>query len=204
MKILLTPHNPSWALQFNAAKSSLHQTLHGIPILSIEHVGSTSIPGLLAKPVIDIDIVVPASFMAATRAALVAAGYTDMGDQGVPERIAFRGPGYGIEEVVGSPPGPSPSEVSRLREFRENTYVCLEGCLSLKNHRDVKNILLQDAELRNEYAECKMRLVDEIEDGGEGLGIDDYVRGKTGVLAKILRKAGWTEEMLEEVRKVNE
>ncbi|KAL5316159.1 hypothetical protein ACEPPN_017037 [Leptodophora sp. 'Broadleaf-Isolate-01'] len=190
MKILLTPHNPSWALQFNAAKSSLHQTLHGIPIVSIEHVGSTSIPGLLAKPVIDIDIVVPASFMAATRAALVAAGYTDMGDQGVPERIAFRGPGYGIEEVVGSPPGPSPSEVSRLREFRENT--------------DVKNILLQDAELRNEYAECKMRLVDEIEDGGEGLGIDDYVRGKTGVLAKILRKAGWTEEMLEEVRKVNE
>lgn len=61
-------------------------------------------------------------------------------------------------------------------------------------------MLLEDAELRKEYSEVKWRLVEETEDFGD---MNDYVRGKTGILTKILKRAGWSEEMLEEVRKVN-
>ncbi|KAH7400216.1 putative UPF0157 protein YqkA [Cadophora sp. MPI-SDFR-AT-0126] len=189
MPILLSPHNPRYTTQFITTKSTLHELLHGIPTLSIEHVGSTSIPGLLAKPIIDIDIIVSPSSLAATRTALVAAGYKDLGEMGVEGRFAFREPGVGDEERKG-------------KEFKENTYVCIEGCLSLRNHRDVKRVLLQDGGLRREYGECKRRLVEEIGDA-EG-GMDDYVRGKTGVLGEVLRKAGWSEEMLEVVRRVNE
>jgi GrpB-like predicted nucleotidyltransferase (UPF0157 family) len=72
----------------------LQEILKGIPILSIEHVGSTSIPGLVAKPVLDIDIVVTPETLPATRAAMASAGYTDLGERGVPDRYSSLQPGY--------------------------------------------------------------------------------------------------------------
>ncbi|PVH81358.1 putative UPF0157 protein YqkA [Cadophora sp. DSE1049] len=195
MPIILSPHTPLYAAQFTTTKSTLHKILHGIPTLSIEHIGSTSIPNLLAKPIIDIDIVVSSSSLAETRAALVFAGYTDLGDQGIPGRIALRESGWSWEEGKGNGKGNG-------KEFKENTYVCVEGCLSLRNHRDVRRVLMGDEGLRGEYGECKRRLVEEIGDR-EG-GMDDYVRGKTEVLGRVLKKAGWSEEEVEVVRRVNE
>ncbi len=65
----------------------------------------------------------------------------------------------------------------------------------------MKRVLLEDAELRKEYGEVKRRLVEGMGDFGD---MDDYVRGKTGILMKILSRAGWSEELLEEIRKLNE
>ncbi len=101
MKVIILPHDPAWITQFNSIKSDLLSILSGIPILSIEHVGSTSVPGLLAKPVLDINIVVTPAILDATRERLGSAGYTDMGELGVPGRFAFRQPGYGVEDVAG-------------------------------------------------------------------------------------------------------
>ena len=53
--IIVVPHNPNWADEFLAAKERLSIILAGCPVLSIEHIGSTSIPDLWAKPVIDIN-----------------------------------------------------------------------------------------------------------------------------------------------------
>jgi GrpB-like predicted nucleotidyltransferase (UPF0157 family) len=52
MKVAIEPHNPAWSLKFNHVRTDLEKILKHIPILSIEHVGSTSIPGLPAKPVL--------------------------------------------------------------------------------------------------------------------------------------------------------
>ena len=49
-------------------------------------------PGLAAKPRLDIDIVVAADHVRAARAALEAKGYAWLGEQGVPDRHAFRAP----------------------------------------------------------------------------------------------------------------
>ena len=56
-KITVVPHNPEWAGEFERIKSELTLALGGLA-LAVEHVGSTSVAGLYAKPVIDIDIVI--------------------------------------------------------------------------------------------------------------------------------------------------
>ena len=80
MKVTILPHDPTWATQFATQKALLGTILSGIAFHSIEHVGSTSIPGLLAKPVLDIDIITPPTSLPSARAALVGAGYVDCGE----------------------------------------------------------------------------------------------------------------------------
>jgi GrpB-like predicted nucleotidyltransferase (UPF0157 family) len=53
--IVIEDYDPAWAAQFAAARARLSPAL-GDQIISIEHVGSTSVPGLAAKPIIDIDL----------------------------------------------------------------------------------------------------------------------------------------------------
>ena len=58
--ILVADHDPAWAATFEriGSRSRRRRSSGGCRYLSIEHVGSTSVPGLAAKPVIDVDIVV--------------------------------------------------------------------------------------------------------------------------------------------------
>jgi GrpB-like predicted nucleotidyltransferase (UPF0157 family) len=60
---------------------------------TIEHVGSTSVPGLAAKPVIDLDVIAPSrdAVMLAIRA-LASLGYRHVGDLDIPGREALREP----------------------------------------------------------------------------------------------------------------
>jgi len=77
--------------------------------------------------------------------------------------------------------------------------VVYKDCPSLRNHRDVKRVLMEDVELRKEYAETKRMLV-------EDKGIDDleeYAKGKNEIVNKILKKAGWTDEELLQAGKVD-
>jgi len=55
--IVVEEYDPAWMERFAAASSLLQEGL-GSQIVSIEHVGSTSVPGLAAKPIIDIDLLV--------------------------------------------------------------------------------------------------------------------------------------------------
>ena len=67
----------------------------GVPVVAIEHVGSTSVPGLAAKPIIDCDIVAgEADVMAASRV-LVSLGFTPEGERGIPQHWAFKEPERG-------------------------------------------------------------------------------------------------------------
>jgi GrpB-like predicted nucleotidyltransferase (UPF0157 family) len=55
--IVIEDYDPAWVDRFAAASSLLSEILGGL-IISIEHVGSTSVPGLAAKPIIDIDLLI--------------------------------------------------------------------------------------------------------------------------------------------------
>jgi GrpB-like predicted nucleotidyltransferase (UPF0157 family) len=91
--IILEQHNPQWAVEFEEVKKGLEQILAGIPIITIEHVGSTSIPDLKAKPVLDIDIEINRESLDAVTNALKAAGYTPIGECHIPGRHSFFQPG---------------------------------------------------------------------------------------------------------------
>ncbi len=58
-KVEILPYDPQWRQQFQARKTDLARILQGLPILAIEHVGSTSVEGLAAKAILDIDVVLP-------------------------------------------------------------------------------------------------------------------------------------------------
>ena len=190
MKVIIEPHNPQWRIKFLEIKRQLQQTLEGIPVLSIEHVGSTSIPGLLAKPVLDVDIIIQPSSLEATRRAMSQAGFTDCGEMNIPGRFVFRQPGYGRFDAAHGP--------GKDGELRYNTYVMIDGCTSLRNHLDVKRLLMENQALRNEYGRVKQALRDT-----EFEKIDCYVIGKSEILCRILKEAGWSELDLEPVIKAN-
>lgn len=56
-KVVITPYSPEWTIEFKKEKRTLETLLKG-RVFAIEHVGSTSIPGLSAKPIIDIAVAV--------------------------------------------------------------------------------------------------------------------------------------------------
>jgi GrpB-like predicted nucleotidyltransferase (UPF0157 family) len=84
-------YDPSWPDQFQAIRTAVVPAFVGTGA-NIEHVGSTAVPGLAAKPVIDVDVVVAALDVAGGIRRLVSLGYPHEGDLGVPGREAFGAP----------------------------------------------------------------------------------------------------------------
>jgi GrpB-like predicted nucleotidyltransferase (UPF0157 family) len=130
-------------VQFLELQRVLSDALRGIQVVSIKHVGSTSVPGLAAKPIIDIDVVVSGKDVVAASEALTRIGFVPRGDLGVPDRYAFLAP---------------------KNFFPTHTYVVVDGCLSLRNHIAVRDTLRSDEILRNEYGALKLRLAETARD----------------------------------------
>lgn len=181
MRVTVVPYDPQWPRTFETIRDHLSQALVDVPHRAIEHVGSTSVPGLAAKPVLDIDVVVERPHLAAAIDALEAACYAHEGDKGVPDRHLLR-----------------PSTDDEYADVARHVYVCVDGALSLRNHLAVRDILRRDAGLRDEYAAVKLALA------GQDLdGIEDYIEGKSDVLQRILAAAGITEDDLGQILAVN-
>ena len=175
--IVLADPDPSWPQVFASIKSELEATLADVDVLAIEHVGSTSVPGLAAKPIIDVDVVVRRESVAAAIAAMEAGGYSYLGDMGIEDRHAFRPPG-GV---------------------KRNVYVTVEGCLSLRNHLGVRDVLRADPELRAEYGDLKRHLATQF----TAAEIDAYVIAKSVVLRRVLAKAGLSDDELAAIDRLN-
>ena len=174
--ILVVDYDPHWPWSFAVIHHTLQAALSDVPVIAIEHVGSTSVPGLAAKPIIDIDVIVARPHADAAFDALIAEGYTPLGDMGVPDRYAFRAP----EGSLG-----------------QNTYVTIDGCLSLRNHLGLREVLRNDPVLRAEYSATKKRLAEQTDD------IDVYLDGKTEVVRRILQRSGLSAGELDEIEGLN-
>jgi GrpB-like predicted nucleotidyltransferase (UPF0157 family) len=86
----LVPHQQDWSAMYEAEKKRLLTAVKRY-ILDIQHVGSTAIPGIPAKPIIDIGIAVQNFEQAAVCIEpIVALGYVYVGENGIPRRHYFR------------------------------------------------------------------------------------------------------------------
>jgi GrpB-like predicted nucleotidyltransferase (UPF0157 family) len=166
--ITVVEYEPAWPKRFELLRNeyALAMATAEVPVVAIEHVGSTSVPGLAAKPVIDCDIVVREGHVAAAGNVLASLGFTRLGELGIPQRWAFKEP---------------------ARLTGTNTYVIVDGCLSLRNHLAVRDVLRADAALRDEYAAVKRQA------GLRAANIDEYGQAKNGMVQKILAAAGLTD-----------
>ncbi len=174
--IEIVPFEDQWQARFEEIQRRLANALNGVPVVSIEHVGSTAVPGLAAKPVIDVDVVVDEQDVAAASVCLERVGYLPRGDLGVPGRYAFRAP---------------------KDWYRNHTYVAVAGCLALRNHLAVRDMLRSNLTLRDEYGALKLKLAASAPDPAY------YVEGKTAFLLHILELSGITPQELWEIAHIN-
>jgi GrpB-like predicted nucleotidyltransferase (UPF0157 family) len=164
----VVPYSGDWPAQFAAVADELRKVLGRVPLVAIEHVGSTAVPGMAAKPIIDVDVVVRRQQVEAAITALSAAGYRHLGDLGVTDREAM------------AAPDDHPAR---------NVYVCVEGTLHLRNHLAVRDILRRRADLRHRYAAVKIELA-----GDPDMDIVTYTAKKSGVLQDVLAESDLSAE----------
>lgn len=90
MRIQMVPHDPQWAVMFVAARE-LIQAAMGENLVALHHIGSTSVPNIYAKPVIDMLAVVRSiAVLDSSEAAIQALGYEAKGEFGIAGRRYFR------------------------------------------------------------------------------------------------------------------
>ena len=89
-KVIVVPYDKAWKSAFEEIKKEIERVI-GDLIIGIEHVGSTSVEGLSAKPIIDIDVVIKDySVFATVVQKLETIGYIHEGDLGIKDRAAFK------------------------------------------------------------------------------------------------------------------
>jgi GrpB-like predicted nucleotidyltransferase (UPF0157 family) len=176
-RIEVVDYDPSWPNTFESLRSILWPVLADVAS-SIEHVGSTSVPGLAAKPIIDISIAVPESpDVQIGISRLMTLGYVHRGDLGIKGREAFANP-------EGLP--------------THNLYLCPCDSVALANHLALRNYLRTHPEAASEYGELKKRLAQRFPDD-----IESYIDGKTTMLLTMLRATGFPAEQLRQIERVN-
>ena len=175
--IVVVEYDPGWIETFERLRSQIWPVVSDIAT-AVEHVGSTSVPGLAAKPIVDITVVVPtlADVPAATTR-LGTLGYVHCGNLGVEGREAFK---------------------ARDGMPRHHLYLCPRDSLALANHLAVRKHLREHPDAAREYGELKKRLAVRYADS-----IDDYTQGKTETILRILRMAGFRSEDLDAIERVN-
>jgi GrpB-like predicted nucleotidyltransferase (UPF0157 family) len=90
--VVVVDYEPTWPQAFDRLRVLVAPALAGLPA-RIEHVGSTAVPGLASKPIIDIDVVVDsAEAVPGAIERLSGLCYRHEGNRGVPGREAFGSP----------------------------------------------------------------------------------------------------------------
>ena len=135
--VVVLPYDEAWKKDFEEIKAELMAVLDGL-VLSVEHVGSTSVPGLAAKPIIDIDVIIEdTDCFEKVKTALETIGYQHEGDLGIPGREAFK---YHGKE--------------HLR--KHHLYVCAKDSDELKRHLSFRDYLRTHPEAVKEYGRIKL------------------------------------------------
>jgi GrpB-like predicted nucleotidyltransferase (UPF0157 family) len=159
--IVIVDYDPAWPSRFASLAATVSAAL-GPVLVRVEHVGSTAVPGLPAKPIIDLDAVVRPADVPDAIDRLAAAGYAHLGERGVAGREAFA-----------APDGSAPHHL----------YVCPIGSPALTDHLRFRDALRADGRLAAEYARLKRGLASRF-----GCDRDGYCEAKTGFIRAVLER----------------
>ncbi len=170
-EIRIVDHDPAWPLRFGQERERIASAL-GPVARRIDHVGSTAVPGLAAKPIVDIDVSVPdVEDEGAYLDRLVAAGYV----------LRVREPGHRMVRTVG-------------RDVQ--VHVCGAGSRWERRHLLFRVWLRRDAADREAYARLKRELARR--DWGD---MNQYAQAKSALIEEIMARAeawalatGWAVE----------
>lgn len=163
--MIIEKYNSRWPQAFLAIKAELENTI--TEYITIEHVGSTSVPGLAAKPIIDLDVVVEdeAQFFR-LKEELAKMGYTHEGNLGIPGREAFDYEG-------------------KTHLMVHHLYVCPKDSTELRRHLSFRDYLRGHPEAVQEYSHIKEEAARLFPND-----IDGYIKHKGTLIEKIYKEIG--------------
>ena len=162
--VIVSPYDECWKQGFSEIRDVIQDALGGLA-LRIEHVGSTSVQGLSAKPIIDIDVVIKDySLLDTVVSALGKIGYRHEGNLGIVDREAFS---YEGDSTL----------------YKHHLYVCTLDSMELKRHVAFRDYLRSHADAVRAYGRIK--------EEGAALyphDIEAYIRHKSSFIEAIYRE----------------
>ena len=162
MRITIEKYNPAWIDRFVQERSSLLHILDN-PEIKIEHIGSTAVPGLAAKPVIDILIGLADLSMAdeyIMKIESVGYEYIKVYEEKIPERRFFRKEKNGLR-----------THHIHMVELNSNFW---------KRHLLFRDHLRENQKAREDYQQLKLSLTQK-----EWDDVNEYAEAKTEFIRKI-------------------
>lgn len=165
MKVVVVEYNAEWPQEFELEAARIANILNQ-ELVEIHHIGSTSVPGLQAKSVIDmLPVVRDITRIDAYNEAMIALGYEPMGENGLPGRRFYRrGGGAG--------------------ERTHHAHVYQHEHEDVARHVAFRDYLRAHSEIAKEYGELKAGLALLHPDS-----IEDYMDGKDGFIKEHEQKA---------------
>lgn len=175
--IEIAPYNPEWSTWFKEIREPLWNNINDL-VVDIVHVGSTSIEGMSAKPIIDIDLVLDNwKKFPELAERLGTLGYRHVGDLGINGREVFN-------QI-------SPSK------YPHHLYACHIESIAFRNHILLKKHLTENPKDFKRYINLKIALANSISSR------ENYLRSKTNMILEFLRKEGFSKKELDEIQKEN-
>ncbi|MBA3353552.1 MAG: GrpB family protein [Blastocatellia bacterium] len=165
MQGLVVPHNPEWRDAFETEAKLIADAL-GLNVVAIHHIGSTAIPNIYAKPVIDVLVEVrDINEVCGQDPAMKSLGYEVMGEFGIPGRRYFR-----------------KDDTAGMRTHQ--IHVFESGSPHVARHLAFREYLTAHTDTALEYSDLKRRLAAEHPEDP-----DSYMDGKDEFIKDIDRRA---------------
>ena len=165
-KVIVLPYDTAWKTAFEEIKNELEEAI-GDLIIGIEHVGSTAVEGLSAKPCIDIDVIIrDYSIFDAVVCKLKTIGYIHEGDLGIKDREAFK---YSYKPHL----------------LNHHLYVCPQYSEELHRHITFRDFLRSNPEAVKKYSLSKETAAQLFPDS-----IDQYIEYKSPCIEELYKMCG--------------
>jgi GrpB-like predicted nucleotidyltransferase (UPF0157 family) len=163
--VVVVPHDPRWRDAFQVEARDIAAALDEI-VVAVHHIGSTAIPGIHAKPVVDLLVEVrDVAELDARSPAMESLGYEVMGEYGIPGRRYFR---------------KDDQEGTRTH----HVHAFEAGSAEAVRHLAFRDYLIAHPADAQRYSELKRKLAAE-----HARNIDGYMDGKDGFIREMDRRA---------------
>lgn len=163
-EVVVVPHSPKWQKLFEQESKCIRRAL-GKTAVAVHHIGSTAIPGIYAKPIIDLLVEVgDITCVDQQNAQMVLAGYEAMGEFGIAGRRYFR--------------------KESLQKRTHHVHVFAVGSAQIERHLAFRDYLIGHPDAAQDYSELKRSLAKEY-----STNIEKYMDGKDEFIKAIDEKA---------------
>ena len=165
-KVVVLSYDAAWQSDFEKIKHEIEEAI-GDLIISVEHVGSTSVEGMSAKPCIDIDVIInDYSIFTAVVDRLKSIGYIHEGDLGIKDREAFKYSG-------------------KMYLQMHHLYVCPKYSEELHRHITFRDFLRSNPKAARKYSLIKEKAAELFPND-----INKYMEYKLSIIEELYKECG--------------